>query len=241
MAADRIRIDSASSLGVPADPAAPALPLLRHEQPHAPTDWLRAALRTFATSVASIVPGHFPAYARVYHPFNNVGGSPFAASKWRELAGLFGHELHDPAAAADFALYGVPNAQAPVGTLPPALIEALIEHLGPATTTPETCYFAVWEGFGGSIVPPTLTPKLELPQRAYHVFAGPIAAARTNYSADGIYHQSANLWWPADQKWCVATEIDFAWTYLGAPRSCIDAVLADPRLEAEATEAVARW
>ena len=99
----------------------------------------------------------------------------------------------------------------------------------------------MWKGFGASVVPPTLTPTLELPNRAYHVFAGPIAAARTSYSAIPFAHQSANLWWPADRAWCIATEIDFAWTYVGAPRPCIDAILADPRLEAVAPSAVARW
>jgi hypothetical protein len=86
-------------------------------------------------------------------------------------------------------------------------------------------------------------PKLELPHRAYHVFTGPITAALTSYSAYSFGHhdQFANLWWPADQAWCVATEVDFAWTYVGGSRACIDAVLADPRLEAVETSASARW
>jgi hypothetical protein len=43
--------------------------------------------------------------------------------------------------------------------------------------------------------------------------------------------QSANLWWPADHAWCVASEIDFQWSYVGGPRSCIDAILKDSRIE----------
>ncbi len=35
-----------------------------------------------------------------------------------------------------------------------------------------------------------------------------------------------------DRAWCVATEIDFAWTYVGGSAAAIRAVLADPRLEA---------
>jgi hypothetical protein len=202
---------------------------------------LRASLTTFGRSVASILPGHFPAYARVYHPFDSNALSPFAANTWRELATLTGRPLRDSGDAADFALYGVPSRQARVGELPPALIDALVDHLRLATTTPEQCLFAVWEGFGGSVVPPTLSPTLELPHRAYHVFGGPIAAARTSYSVVSFQHQSANLWWPADHAWCVATEVDFAWTYLGGTAACVDAVLADPRLEAVPTSAAARW
>ncbi len=140
-------------------------------------------------------------------------------------------------------MYVVPNAQARVGTLPLALVEALEEHLRPATAAPEACYFALWEGFGDSAVPHELEPTLHLPHRhrRYHVFAGPIAAARTSYSLIPFAHRSANLWWPADRAWCVATEVDFAWTYVGGTRAVVDALLADPRLEAVETAAAARW
>ena len=60
-------------------------------------------------------------------------------------------------------------------------------------------------------------------------------------SAIPFAHQSANLWWPADRAWCVATEIDFAWTYVGGTRAVVDALLADPRLDAVETTAAARW
>jgi hypothetical protein len=219
---------------------APSLPLLAHVEALGPTDWLQSSLTTFGMSVASILPGHFAAYARVYHPFDSNPFSPYSAKTWRELEQLTGRQLRDPEEAAAFALTGVPSRQARVGAAPLALIDALIDHLGPATATPEQCYFAVWEGFGGSVVPHTLGPKLELLHRAYHVFSGPIAAARTSYS-EVPFHQSANLWWPADHSWCVATEVDFAWTYVGGSAACIDAVIADERLEAVPTSAAARW
>lgn len=223
----------------PALPA-PSLPLLAHVGALGPTVWLQSSLTTFGRSVASILPGQFAAYARVYHPFDSNALSPFSANTWRELEQLTGRQLRDPEEAAEFALTGVPSRQARVGAAPLALIDALIDHLGSATATPEQCYFAVWEGFGGSVVPYTLGPKLELPHRAYHVFAGPIAAARTSYSEVPL-HQSANLWWPADHSWFVATEVDFAWTYVGGSAACIDAVIADERLEAVPTSAAARW
>jgi hypothetical protein len=241
MDAEVARIVLMSGHGAPPGDPAPALPLLTHQRDLDVATWLRQSLTTFAASVGSFLPGDLPAYARVHHPFDFGGGSPGAATSWRDLAARAGRELGDAAAAGDFALHGVPDAQARLGSMPPELIGLLLEHLHPATSTPEACYFAVWEGFGASSVPPTLTPKLELPHRAYHVFAGPLAAAATSYSAIPWGHQSANLWWPADRAWCVATEIDFGWTYVGGPRACVDAVLADPRLEAMPTSATARW
>jgi hypothetical protein len=44
---------------------------------------------------------------------------------------------------------------------------------------------------------------------------------------------SPNLWWPDDRAWCVATEIDLAWTYLGGSTALISDVLSKPRLEAQ--------
>ncbi|HEV7992877.1 MAG TPA: hypothetical protein VGP25_13685 [Gemmatimonadaceae bacterium] len=224
----------------PGDPP-PSLPLLTHLETLGATEWLRTSLTTFGRSVASFLPGKFSAYARVFHPFDNGGASPIAASTWRELAALAGRDVHDAIAMGEFALYGVANAQARIGSAPLSVTEVLVERLRPATRTPDECFFAVWEGFGGSLVPPTLQPKLELPYRAYDVFAGPLDAARTSYHAWPFHHQSANLWWPADHAWCVATEVDHAWTYVGGPHGCIDALLADSRLEAVETTALAWW
>jgi hypothetical protein len=212
---------------------APSLPLLQHLSDPQPAGWLRTSMTTFACSVASFLPGHYDAYARLYHPFGT-------GASWRALAAAAGVDLRDAAAAEHFAYDGVPGAQAMVGRTPFEMVEPLLAHLRPATGTPERCFFAVWEG-NGDLAPDSLEPKLELPHRRYHVFTGPIEAARTSCSVLPILHQSANLWWPADQAWCVATEVDFAWTYVGGARSCIDALLADARLEAVETSADASW
>jgi hypothetical protein len=218
----------------------PHLPLLTHVDSLDAAGWIVSSLTSFALNVSSFLPGDLPAYARVYHPFDSEGGGK-PPRTWRELEALTGEKPRDRGTAADFALTNAANMQARVGNLPLPLVEALIEHLAAATTTPELCYFAVWEGFGDSVAPPRLAPKLELPNRAYDVFSGPLAAARTSLGDIPWGHRSPNLWWPADHAWCVATEIDFAWTYVGGPRDCIAAVLADPRLEAIETNALADW
>ncbi|HET9425803.1 MAG TPA: hypothetical protein VFO55_10560, partial [Gemmatimonadaceae bacterium] len=109
----------------------------------------------------------------------------------------------------------------------------------------------VWEGFGEPMMiraypigqkPPSPPPRprrrrfheprLRLPSRGYHVFTGPIDAATTSLSRSELGHQSANLWWPADHSWCVATEIDLDWTCVGGPASAIEAILHDGRFKA---------
>ena len=188
------------------------LPLLEYIDGGQAGAWLRGS---------AILPAHFQAYARIGHP-----------------------EEDGPRE----------------GELPLELIRPLVEHLAVATTTRDECYFAVWEGFGIGVTvvrfdagtsaaekrewwarqprPPawkSREPTLELPDRRYHVFRGPIEGATTSLSGSPIGFQSANLWWPADHAWCVATEIDFAWTIVGGSRSCIDAILRDPRLRATET------
>jgi hypothetical protein len=43
---------------------------------------------------------------------------------------------------------------------------------------------------------------------------------------------SANLWWPDDRAWCVATEIDFNTTYVGGSTAGVEDLLGDARFEA---------
>jgi hypothetical protein len=145
-----------------------------------------------------------------------------------------------------------------IGSLPLDLARALVDVLGDHTSTRERCWFAAWEGWGdyrdGSAVlqtvgtspddaPTTLPPgthrekprerpTFTLPHRGYYLARGPLASAlETVYGVTWAY-QSASIWWPEDRAWCVTTEVDFDWTYVGGSAECIAAVLADARLEA---------
>jgi hypothetical protein len=129
------------------------------------------------------------------------------------------------------------------------------------TATPEDCWFGVWDGYGwgpgvalvavidsGEAGPPPgavrtpwhdpvpapvrAGPRVELPNRGYLLYQGPAEAALALPRLDATDGQCPNLWWPADRAWCVASEIDLPWTYVGGPRGLIDAILADDRIEA---------
>jgi hypothetical protein len=144
------------------------------------------------------------------------------------------------------------------GSLPLDLARALVDVLGAHTTTRERCWLAAWEGWGdyrdcsavmmtigGSpddalATPPPGTyrekptehPTFTLPHRGYYLARGPLAAAlATVYGIEWDY-KSASIWWPDDRAWCVATEVDFDWTYVGGSAACIAAILSRPGLEA---------
>jgi hypothetical protein len=218
----------------------PTLPLIEHVRDLQPAEWLQSSMTTFGKSVASFLPGHFEAYARLYHPLQINNGSDGPAPTWRVAAAAANVDL-DERVVASLREYVPDYLYVRAGSLPATVIGRLIEHLAPATMTPANCWFAVWEGFGGSVVPGGLAPKLDLPARRYHVFAGPIEGALTSFDAVPFHHQSSNLWWPADHAWCVATEVDHPWTYVGGSRACIASLLADVQLETVETTASASF
>ena len=125
------------------------------------------------------------------------------------------------------------------GSLSLEYAEALVDDLSPMTTG--MCLFAVWDGFGSidtrshlemdrSEKAPRSKRFFTLPWRDYELFEGPLRDA-TAFAIRGRDFQSPNLWWSEDHSWCVASEIDLLWTYVGGPREMIDRLLGDDRLE----------
>ena len=103
--------------------------------------------------------------------------------------------------------------------------------LGRHTGTPQRCWFAVWDGSGGLPERVRRAPGFTVPERRYHLLAGALSAADTSV-LDAPCWQTANLWWPDDRAWCVASEIDLNSTYLGVTEACAAELLAEPDLEA---------
>jgi hypothetical protein len=81
-------------------------------------------------------------------------------------------------------------------------------------------------------IPPEVRmgPKVELPGRSYVLYSGAVEQGAALVEWQG---QIANLWWPADRSWFVATELYGEWTYVGGSRELIDALVADDQLEAQ--------
>ena len=97
-----------------------------------------------------------------------------------------------------------------------------------------SCWFAVWDGWADLRFRDA--PRFSIPGRTLLLFHGATGDALTSLSNRASY-RSPNLWWPEDKAWCVATEIDFSWTYIGASVDCIAELLADPQFEALPTTA----
>jgi hypothetical protein len=236
----------------------------------APAAWLRPSLGPWAHDVASFVPRGFSAHARVLHP---AGGNDFPGGerkRWADIARANGRVVHATMQFHNIAHpRGSPSADVDLvpglGALPVRERALLIELLASATTTPERCWFCVWEGWG-DIDDQGVAARVELPNRQYLLHAGPISAAlavpplspeRACFSTAVVPGLPARapwtreeklrwleqswsfgpaLWWPDDRAWVVVTEIDFGCTYVGGSDETIERLLAHPGLEAWAAQ-----
>jgi hypothetical protein len=205
-----------------------------------PATWIVAALQTFGQSVTSLVPIGFAAYVRVFHPaYRRTDEGESAPLPWSAIAAANGTQAHPamqlpPLTGSENFLYqgqpGVYDGPPCRGSLPAELVSPLVGVLARNTTTPDRCWFALWNGFGATGADVRSAATFHLPSREYHLLAGPIAAAAESM-LPAPCAQSANLWWPDDRSWCVATEIDLNTTYVGCSIVCRDQILAVPELE----------
>ncbi|OBG28051.1 hypothetical protein [Mycobacterium sp. 852002-51057_SCH5723018] len=203
--------------------------------------WLAEHIRTFAVDVGSLVPAVFAAYARVLHPARDGGESV----RWAQIARANRRTVHPEMQFTRLIGYrsryspGYPAKQsgvfdeAPeVGTLPPDVAAWLARTLARHTATAGQCWFAVWDGHGCLDEAFQSRPTFQLPNRNYHLARGPVAAAAQSLGTTPGRHLSSNLWWPDDQSWCVATDIDLDSTYVGGSEACIEEIIANSQLEA---------
>lgn len=224
-----------------------------------PAGWIASRLHPSVQDVGSIIPEGFEAYGRLFHPVE--AGVPGRRERWSDLARRNQRIVHPemqfqwvsrPPGQPLPEWYHTETGPS-WGSLPVPERQVLIEVLARYTTTPASCFFCVWEGYDplgedrpvewhqvGSLralsarrrrrrshrlVPPL--PQVELPDRRYYLYGGPLEKALAPLPFD----HSANLWWPEDRAWFVATEIDYAWTYVGGSQELIGELISDDRLE----------
>lgn len=216
-------------------------------------DWISQRLHPFdAHDVGSILPSGFPAYARILHPASRLEENHEIKVRWAEVASRSGRVVHPQMQFEKINPDRVEFHEPEDGTLPYDELMSLIEILRGFTATPDRCWFCMWDGYGwlneggmvmlstdsteGTRLPLAVPknilsgPRVHLPQRDYLLYNGHIGAATA--FCDYPWGQTPNLWWPDDQAWCVASEIDLPCTYIGGDAQLIESLLGDRRIEA---------
>jgi hypothetical protein len=170
-------------------------------------------------------------------------------------------QFHSIAESTPRSMFGPPpwRQEPRNGTLSDRQVRALAGLLAKHTSRPEACWFCLWDGYGdlgaGTSVrayhtvslagrwarwrdahvrisirkpKPRRVPRKRVtpnPQRSYLLFTGSVSKAAG-------WRDGPNLWWPDDRAWCVASEIDFPYTYVGGSKELIEVILKHRALEA---------
>ena len=198
--------------------------------------WIGPRLHPFGQDIGSVIPGGFGAYARLFHP---VEVDESRRERWSDVAARNGRIVHSE---MQFHMIATPRGQTPsvdynrrnqprMGTLHLGHRRILVDHLRKATTTPDRCWFAMWEGFGG-LNDGGVRERVQLPSRNYLLYSGTIDRALETPMDPFPLDQSPNLWWPEERAWFVATEIDFDSPFVGGDNGLIAELVSDERLEA---------
>jgi hypothetical protein len=225
-------------------------------------DWIRDRLATpVGSTVTSIIPAGFDAYARVLHPAvvagDGLAGDQIASNqtpgdqtisdqegraRWAQVAAWSGLELRSNAQFHSVALPPGGPVQTELeacraprkGSLAAGDCGAVAALLRPHTTTPDRCWFCLWEGYAwqgvkSNPIPADILegPRVSLPRRGYVLFGGPVEAATA--IDDAAF--TPNIWWPADRAWCVVSAIDLLWTYVAGPAPMIAELMGHRELE----------
>lgn len=103
------------------------------------------------------------------------------------------------------------------------------------TSTPQDCYFCLWEGYSNALAPPEVQrgPLVELPYRRYALLRGALSDLDFWEAklGGGLPIAPPAFVWPADRRWCLASDVDPHWAGIGAEQAAVDALIADPQLD----------
>lgn len=200
-----------------------------------PAFWLRDSLEPGGRTVASYVPAGYDGYVRVLNPVvvdrldgiqDRIKWSTAAASvaapvyswmQWDET--VVAAEGHLPERWAEPAM----------GDLDATVATALAQVLANHTETPESCFFAAWEGHGDPAAHEDSLVTFP-PDRRMKIYSGPIQTG-TQALEEGLFGRRPLRWWPEDRAWCVGQDIYARSVFIAASMECIKALFARPGLD----------
>jgi hypothetical protein len=130
---------------------------------------------------------------------------------------------------------GQVEADAPLSEDHPSdLVQAqrALHRLAAFTSTPDDCYFCLWDGYS-DIDMPARAPLVDLPFRRYALLQGSLSDIDGWADEFGRGHPVVPpaFVWPADRRWCFASDVDPHWAGIGAEQAAIDALVDDPGLD----------
>jgi hypothetical protein len=173
----------------------------------------------------AVVPTGFRRVVRVLHPTDH-------GMTWADTARSTGKVVHPLVQwgdiVDDFDGLSRSDHEPAEGRAPTATLDAILDHC-PAHGG---LIYAVWNGWGSW--EDEVDARILMPGwggRDYRLHAGPKAAHTRWPGMSDFWSQTANIIWPIDRSWCIATEIDWDSTLVACSDTVAAAILDEPRLE----------
>ncbi len=204
---------------------------LQHVTDPSAAAWLIASLDESLDAIGSLVPRGYAAYARVFAPIDERTDRTNTSSTWHALAQSVGLRLDVETPWAAFPPEIRATLQPLMGSLGPMASHLLAQSLLPHTAAPSDCFFALWVGYGGVMIPDKAATIVLPPDREMAIFQGGLALANENLEMEPFDRQSVR-WWPASREWCVAGDIYSTSVVVGGSFAAIEAVCSMQGLEA---------
>ncbi|WP_432542599.1 hypothetical protein [Kineococcus sp. SYSU DK002] len=107
------------------------------------------------------------------------------------------------------------------------------------TSTPDECFFAVWDGWGLVPTDPATT-RIEVPNRGYSLFRGAVPDFGDGREWSRVFNPPPYPWragpdpaftWPRDRAWCLTKDVDPHYATIGASRAAVRELLDHPDLD----------
>lgn len=196
-------------------------------------DWLGLRMHSSPPDVCSIVPAGFPAYARIFHPsfkWNISTGRIDRVLSWAETAEETGKIAHALMQWETIRPRVTSGDEPAIGILPSRLAELLVSALAVHTGTPDSCWYGAWNGKFPSLIQVS-APVFRIPLRDMYLLHGPLSGLPQNLAPSPV-EARANIAWPSDRSWVLATDIDLRTTYLAGSMDCVRSLVESSSIEA---------
>jgi hypothetical protein len=187
--------------------------------------WLEQACRGEWWTVGALVPNHYECLLRVGAPLPCDGWWPAYCELYEVVASVGERHTSSPDEAwfAVWEGHGFDNIARRV-----AWAEAPSDEAEEHTRNVERQRLRDEDRRTNAAIRKHLDriPRFDRPGRTYYLLTGPVSAVTNLRYPDTPDWRNPDLFWPADRRWFVATDVDFWSLYLGGSRAFIRDIAA---------------
>lgn len=189
---------------------------VRSADSDAPAEWIAGACRGDWGTVGALVPNRYPLVMRVQAPNGSPGDWWSAYRDLFEIVASIGERHTSSPARAWFAVWeghGFDTATTLIAWHEPPLDDethrAREQQRARLRAEDEHRNATIRAALGQ-------VPSFDLPNRTYYLLEGPVTAAtQLRHPGPSRDWRNPDLFWPDDQQWFVATDVDFWSLYIG--------------------------